>query len=81
MSLEHTPTRQMDRVSAGDSLADDFLRGVTAIAEFRGEKPRRTYHLLETGQLPAYKEGGVWNSRKSTLLAHTERREAEAMAE
>ena len=81
MSLEHSPTRQMDRVSAGDSFADDVLRGVTAIAAFRGEKPRRTYHLLETGQIPGYKEGGLWNSRKSTQLAHTERREAEAMVE
>ena len=80
MSLEHSPGRQMGPVTAGDTLADDVLRGVRAIAEFQGEKQRRTYHLLETGQIPGFKEGGVWNSRKSTQLAHIERREREAMA-
>ena len=62
------------------TLKDDVLRGVREIAGFRGEKPRRTYHLLETGQIPGFKEGGFWNSRKSTQLAHVERREREAMA-
>ena len=61
------------------TLKDDMLRGVREIAEFRGEKPRRTYHLLETGQIPGFKEGGVWNSRKSTQLAHVERREREGL--
>ena len=61
-------------------LKDDVLRGVNAIAAFRGEKPRRTYHLLETKQIPGFKEGGQWITRKSTQIAHTDRREQEAMA-
>ena len=63
-----------------NSLKDDVLRGVREIAKYRGEKPRRTYHLLETGQIPGYKEGGVWTTRKSTQLAHFDRRELEAEA-
>ena len=57
-------------------LADDHLSGVKAIAGFRGETLRRTYHLLETGQIPGYKLGGRWNSRKSTQLAHVEKLES-----
>ncbi len=79
MSLEHSPGRQTDRVSAGHTLADDILRGVNAISEFRNEKPRRTYHLLETGQIPGWKEGGMWNSLRSTQRAHAERRDGEAL--
>jgi len=61
-----------------DNLSNDVLRGVPAIAAFRNEKPRRTYHLLETGQIPGFKEGGVWTTRKSTQIAHFERRERDA---
>lgn len=57
-------------------LADDLLSSVKAIAEFRGEPVRRTYHLLETGQIPGFKLGGRWNSRKSTQLAHIEKLES-----
>ena len=57
-------------------LADDHLSGVKEIAEYRGESERRTYHLLETGQLRGYKMGGRWNSRKSTILAHIEKLES-----
>jgi hypothetical protein len=57
-------------------LAEDLLSGVKAIAEYRGEPERRTYHLLETGQIPGYKLGGRWNSRKSTQLAHIEKLES-----
>jgi len=63
-----------------NDLKDDVLRGVNAIAEYRNEKPRRTYHLLETGQIPGFKEGGQWVTRRSSQLAHIDRREAEAMA-
>jgi hypothetical protein len=54
---------------ADEKLADDLLRGVSAIADYVGETSRQTYHLLETGQLPAFKmrNGNVWYSRKSTL--------------
>ena len=57
-------------------LSEDHLSGVKAIAEYRGESVRRTYHLLETGQIPGFKLGGRWNSRKSTQLAHIEKLES-----
>ena len=47
-------------------LKDDLIVGAAAIAEFRGETKRRTYHLLESGQMAgAYKHGGIWNLLKS----------------
>ncbi len=63
-----------------NDLKDDILRGVNAIAEFRDEKTRRTYHLLETGQIPGFKEGGQWVTRRSSQLAHIGRREREALS-
>jgi len=56
-------------------LADDVLSGVAAISEFTGDPVRRTYHLLETGQLPAFKLGGRWIARKSSILKHFEKLE------
>ena len=62
------------------SLADDLLRGVPAIAESRGDTERRTYYLLENRQIPGFKIGNIWHSRKSTQLRHIEGLEQEAMA-
>jgi hypothetical protein len=56
-----------------EKLADDLLIGVPAISEELGEKPRRTYHLLEKGSLPAFKVLGKWYARRSTLRAHIDR--------
>ena len=61
-------------------LADDRLSGAQEIAEFLGESLRRTFYLLEKSQIPAFKLGGRWCARKSTLLAHIEKLEAEATA-
>jgi len=36
------------------------LRGAPAIAKAIGCSPRRAYHLLESGVLPAVKEGNLW---------------------
>jgi hypothetical protein len=62
------------------SVADDMLDGSAAIARFIGETPRQTQHLLETGQLPAFKLGPgaqcKWRMRRSTYLKHIERLEA-----
>ena len=54
------------------SIADDRLIGVSAIAKFRGEAKRRTSYLLETGQLPAGKEGRIWVASKRRLRLHHE---------
>ncbi len=61
-------------------LKDDLIVGAAKIAEFRGESERRTYHLLESGQLPgAFKMGGRWNLLKSTHMARLEQEAADAM--
>jgi hypothetical protein len=59
---------------AEEKLANDILRGCPAIADYIGESPRQTYHLLETGQLPGFKmpNGREWRARKSTLNRHYE---------
>ena len=51
-------------------LADDLLKGAEDIGPYIGEEPRRTSYLLERGLLPAFKLGGRWYARKTTLLAH-----------
>jgi hypothetical protein len=51
-------------------LADDLLRGCVRIAEFLGESERRTFYLLQTGQIPAGKVGAVWIASKSALRSH-----------
>ncbi len=61
-------------------LADDLLSQAEQIGEFIGEDERRTYRLLETGQIPGFKMGGRWYARKSTLLEHIAKLEARAAA-
>jgi hypothetical protein len=63
-----------------DTLANDILRGVPAIAEFTGENQRQTYAFLETGRLPGFKLRGskIWDARKSTLRKHYEELEGAA---
>jgi hypothetical protein len=46
-----------------------ILWGARQIGEFIGKPPRATFHLLETGQLPARKHGKLWTSTKSELAA------------
>ena len=55
------------------TLADDRLTGVKAIAAFRGEPERRTTYLLETGRIPAGKEGRIWVASKRVLREHHNR--------
>ena len=61
-----------------EDLSDDLLSGAEAIAEFYGWKLRRTYYLLEQGQIPAFKVGKIWCARRSTLTAHIEKLESMA---
>jgi hypothetical protein len=53
-----------------DTLSDDRLEGAAAIAAFWGGSLRQTFHLLETGQLPAGKIGSKWIASKSALREH-----------
>ena len=57
----------------------DFLNGATAIGNFLNVAPRRAYYILERGLVPAAKIGNVWTARKSRLIEHHEKREAETL--
>ena len=65
-------------------LKVDTLEGAAEIAEFlfddssaRGQ--RRVYHLVESSKLPVFRLGNIICARKSTLLAHIEDQEKEAV--
>ena len=57
-------------------LKDDLLPNVGAIADYVRKTPRQVYYLLERGLLPAFKLGGQWQSRKSTINRHIDNLEA-----
>ncbi len=61
-----------------EPLADDLMIGVVEIAEYLGTTRRRTFYLVEKGHIPAFKIGGRWGCRKSSLVAHLEQLEASA---
>jgi hypothetical protein len=66
---------QDNRVAAPpteNSLADDILRGVPAIAEFIGEEVRAVYHLCARGYIPCGKQGDRWIASKTRLRQHYE---------
>lgn len=56
-------------------LSDDLLYGEPAISSFLGLRRSKAFALLRRGKLPAFKLGGIWTARRSTLLAHIERLE------
>ena len=58
---------QSDQDSDHADLKDDLLPGVAAIAEFTGEKRRRTQYLVDTNQIPTFKIGARIYGRKSEL--------------
>ena len=56
--------------NAAPSLATDILRGVPEIAAFIGLNERQTYHGLQSGHIPAIKEGASWVTTKTRLQRH-----------
>jgi hypothetical protein len=62
-----TPTPK----KAGDTLANDLLRGADQIAHFifgNQAERRKVYHLAETSRLPVFRLGAVLCARRSVLL-------------
>jgi len=59
-------------------LADDMLYGAKAIGAAVGRTERQAFHMLEKGQLPGFKWGGVWAARRSRLRQSVLDREAAA---
>jgi hypothetical protein len=49
------------------TLAQDVLVGVPAIAEYSPDNERRVRYLISKHDLPCYKRGGIYYSRKSWL--------------
>ena len=59
--------------SAGDCRTDpnqDILWGPGAIGQVIGRSERATFHMLESGHLPARKVGRLWSASRRRLLAH-----------
>jgi hypothetical protein len=68
MSLDET-SNSTPRNRKAASPANDVVWGGEAIAEVIDRKPAATFHLLETGQLPARKVGKMWAASRSRLLS------------
>jgi len=54
-------------------IAADRLSGAKAIAAFLGVTPRRAVYLLESGLIPAGKEGRTWVASRQALREHYRR--------
>ena len=57
-------------------LAEDLIEGADKIGAELGLNRKRTFALLEGESLPAFKMGGRWFARRSTLRKHIERLES-----
>jgi hypothetical protein len=55
-----------------EQLRDDLLTGAKAIGDFIGVTPRQAFYMLESGQIPGFKLGNKWASRKSKIRGHIE---------
>jgi hypothetical protein len=52
------------------TIAEDILRGVSAIAKFIGENEARTFRLCATQLIPVGKQGNSYVASKQALRAH-----------
>ncbi|HSA80824.1 MAG TPA: hypothetical protein VLE23_08365 [Geminicoccaceae bacterium] len=77
-------SRQPDAGGPGEalveSIADDKLDGVAAIAAFRGEPVRRCRYLIELGELPVGREGNWIIASRRVLLDDLRRKTGGAAA-
>jgi hypothetical protein len=55
----------MERASLNNEM--QLLWGATAIAAALGLTRRQTFHLLESGAIPARKVGGRWVAERTVL--------------
>jgi hypothetical protein len=62
-----------------ETLRDDILKGIEAIAEFIGEDFWRTQRLCTRKAIPAAKMQGRWIASKRALRAHYDRLIGEAV--
>jgi len=69
-ALRNTTSAFTPPKSYQPDLAADLLRGCAAIAAFIGDDERQTFYGLQTGAIPAIKQGRLWISTKSRLIKH-----------
>jgi hypothetical protein len=58
----------MSSVGESDDEKSDVLWGASAIGRAIGKPARATFHLLESGHLPARKIGRQWVASRRRLL-------------
>ncbi|WP_085034094.1 hypothetical protein [Ensifer aridi] len=46
----------------------DLIWGAAEIAKLIGRSPRATFHMLDSGELPAKKVGGRWVAERGKLI-------------
>ena len=51
-----------------DGISLDLVWGLDAIAKLIGRTERQTFHLVQSGQLPAKKVGNRWVAERGKLL-------------
>ena len=47
----------------------ELIWGASEIAKLIGRSQRATFHMLDTGELPAKKVGGRWVAERGKLIA------------
>jgi hypothetical protein len=64
-----------------DHQTTDVLHGIAEIARHLGFRTnRQAYHAVASGHVPAFKLGGKWCARKSTLDEFFAEKERAALA-
>ncbi|WP_037462035.1 hypothetical protein [Sinorhizobium fredii] len=58
----------MTSVDASQAQSIDLIWEVDEIAKLIGRTSRQTFHMLQTGQLPAKKVGGRWVAERGQLI-------------
>jgi len=54
-------------------VADDILKGLTAIADELGVTLRQAHYALTEGRIPAGKDGNTWVASRKLLREHYRR--------
>ncbi len=65
-----------DQTTIPASPKMDWITGGPAIADYLSVSLRTAYSLLEQGEIPGCKVGGVWRLRPAAMLDHVKDREA-----
>jgi hypothetical protein len=68
--IKFAPRSPLDRSEEVTTVSDsDVLWGAEEIGQVIGRTARQTFHLLESGHLPAKRIGGRWCGSRRKILA------------